>query len=38
MRRFGESKEIAAVAALLASEDGSYITGEHLVASGGTDH
>eukprot|EP01102_Stenamoeba_stenopodia_P012609 TRINITY_DN4003_c0_g1_i1.p2 TRINITY_DN4003_c0_g1~~TRINITY_DN4003_c0_g1_i1.p2 ORF type:complete len:154 (-),score=29.32 TRINITY_DN4003_c0_g1_i1:130-591(-) len=35
MRRFGESKEIAAVAAMLCSDDGSYITGEHLVASGG---
>ncbi|XP_012225509.2 dehydrogenase/reductase SDR family member 4 [Linepithema humile] len=35
MRRFGLPKEIASVAAFLASEDASYITGETIVATGG---
>lgn len=33
--RFGESDEIAGVAAFLASEDASYITGETIAAGGG---
>ncbi|XP_076397711.1 dehydrogenase/reductase SDR family member 4 isoform X3 [Megachile rotundata] len=35
MQRFGEPNEIAGVAAFLASDDASYITGETIVASGG---
>lgn len=33
--RLGESDEVAGVAAFLASDDASYITGETIVASGG---
>ncbi|KMQ84262.1 dehydrogenase reductase sdr family member 4 [Lasius niger] len=36
MKRFGMSEEVASVAAFLASDDASYITGETIVASGGT--
>ena len=35
MQRFGEPSGIAAVAAFLASDDASYITGETIVAAGG---
>lgn len=35
MRRLGVPKEIAGIAAFLASEDASYITGETIVATGG---
>jgi len=35
MKRLGESDEIASVAAFLASDDASYITGETIVAAGG---
>ncbi|CAL7943341.1 unnamed protein product [Xylocopa violacea] len=35
MQRFGETNEIAGVAAFLASDDASYITGETIVAAGG---
>lgn len=35
MQRFGESEDIAKVAAFLASDDASYITGETIVATGG---
>ncbi|XP_017793894.1 PREDICTED: dehydrogenase/reductase SDR family member 4-like [Habropoda laboriosa] len=35
MQRFGEPKDIAGVAAFLASDDASYITGETIIASGG---
>ncbi|CAL1675943.1 unnamed protein product [Lasius platythorax] len=35
MKRFGMSEEVASVAAFLASDDASYITGETIVASGG---
>jgi len=36
MKRIGMPDEIAGVAAFLASEDASYITGEILIVSGGT--
>ncbi|KAK1126829.1 hypothetical protein K0M31_004451 [Melipona bicolor] len=35
MQRFGETDDIAKVAAFLASDDASYITGETIVATGG---
>ncbi|XP_076247145.1 dehydrogenase/reductase 4 [Calliopsis andreniformis] len=35
LRKFGEPHDIAAVAAFLASDDASYITGETIVAAGG---
>lgn len=35
MQRFGEPNEIAGIAAFLASDDASYITGETIVAAGG---
>ncbi|KAF3429060.1 hypothetical protein E2986_01645 [Frieseomelitta varia] len=35
MQRFGEPDDIAKVAAFLASDDASYITGETIVATGG---
>lgn len=35
MQRLGTSDEIGAVAAFLASDDASYITGETIVAAGG---
>ncbi|XP_020284271.1 dehydrogenase/reductase SDR family member 4 [Pseudomyrmex gracilis] len=35
MKRFGTTDEIGSVAAFLASDDASYITGEIIVASGG---
>lgn len=35
MKRLGQPDEIAAVAAFLASDDASYITGETIVAGGG---
>lgn len=36
MRRLGIPDEIAGVAAFLASDDASYITGETIIVSGGT--
>ena len=35
LQRFGEIEEIGSVAAFLASDDASYITGETIVAAGG---
>ncbi|XP_054015072.1 uncharacterized protein LOC128895999 [Hylaeus anthracinus] len=35
MQRFGETNDIAGVAAFLASNDAAYITGETIVAAGG---
>jgi glucose 1-dehydrogenase len=35
MGRTGDPKEIAAIAAFLASEDASYITGQTIYADGG---
>lgn len=36
MNRLGQPNEISGVVAFLVSEDASYITGEILVAAGGT--
>jgi len=36
MRRLGMPDEIAGLAAFLASDDASYITGETIIVSGGT--
>lgn len=36
MRRLGMPDEVAGVAAFLASDDASYITGETIIVSGGT--
>lgn len=36
MNRLGQPNEIAGVVAFLVSEDASYVTGEILVAAGGT--
>lgn len=36
MRRLGMPDEIGGIAAFLASDDASYITGETIIASGGT--
>lgn len=35
MKRLGKPKEIAGVVAFLVSDDGSYVTGENIVAAGG---
>jgi len=35
MRRLGEPEEIASVAAFLAGEDASWVTGQTLMVSGG---
>lgn len=35
MKRLGTSDKIASVAAFLASDDASYITGETIAATGG---
>jgi 2-hydroxycyclohexanecarboxyl-CoA dehydrogenase len=35
LRRMGQPEEVAAVAAFLASDDASYVTGECIGASGG---
>lgn len=35
MKRFGKCEEVASVVAFLVSDDGSYITGETIVAAGG---
>lgn len=35
MKRMGTSDEIASVAAFLASDDASYITGETIAVTGG---
>jgi 3(or 17)beta-hydroxysteroid dehydrogenase len=35
MRRFGEAKEVAARAVLLASDEAAYITGTGLTINGG---
>lgn len=36
MKRFGKTSEIASTVAFLVSDDASYITGETIVAAGGT--
>lgn len=36
MKRIGTTDEVAGVAAFLASNDASYITGETIIISGGT--
>jgi len=36
LKRIGQPKEIAGVAAFLCSEDASYVTGETIIAAGGT--
>jgi len=36
LRRFGQSEEIAGVVSFLCSNDASYITGENLIAAGGS--
>jgi NAD(P)-dependent dehydrogenase (short-subunit alcohol dehydrogenase family) len=35
LQRYGDPADIAAVAAFLASDDSSYMTGESLVVNGG---
>jgi 3(or 17)beta-hydroxysteroid dehydrogenase len=35
MRRFGEAKEVAALAVLLASDETAYMTGTELTIDGG---
>lgn len=35
LRRQGEPDEIAGIVSLLASDEGSYITGENIVVGGG---
>ncbi|MEC8279607.1 MAG: SDR family oxidoreductase, partial [Verrucomicrobiota bacterium] len=35
MKRMGESKDIAAISAFLASEDAGYITGQVFTVDGG---
>ena len=35
MKRIGHPEEVAATAAFLASDDASFITGEHIVVDGG---
>jgi NAD(P)-dependent dehydrogenase (short-subunit alcohol dehydrogenase family) len=35
MRRFGEASEVAAVAAMLASDEAAYMTGAELSIDGG---
>ncbi len=37
LQRLGQPDDIAAVAAFLASDDGRWVTGQHLEASGGFD-
>jgi NAD(P)-dependent dehydrogenase (short-subunit alcohol dehydrogenase family) len=37
LQRLGQPEDIAAVAAFLASDDGRWVTGQYLEASGGFD-